>query len=60
MKATPSVILSQPPQVLGAQYLYTLGTADGLARSLSKQEKYAEAETMQRELLAAQQRVLGN
>ena len=52
-------VLAVQQRVLGAQHPFTLGTANGLASSLSDQGKPEEAEKMQREVLAAQERALG-
>jgi hypothetical protein len=46
-------------RVLGPEHPQTLSNASNLAAFLSEQGKYAEAEVMQRELLAVQKRVLG-
>ncbi len=46
-------------RVLGAEHPETLTSANNLAMSLSDQGKYAEAEQIQREVLAVRKRVLG-
>ena len=46
-------------RVLGDEHPDTLNTAGNLALSCSEQGKYAEAEALQREVLAVQKRVLG-
>jgi hypothetical protein len=46
-------------RVLGEEHPDTLTTAANLANSLSRQGRHAEAETMQREVLAVRKRVLG-
>ena len=52
-------MLSAEPRVLRSEHPGTLLTAGNLARTLSDQGKYAEADKMQREVLVAKQRKLG-
>ena len=46
-------------RLLGAEHPQTLTSANNLAMSLSNQGKYADAETIQREVLGVTKRVLG-
>ena len=52
-------VLAVRKRVLGAEHPATLTTAHTLPTSLSRQGKHAEAEEMQRAVLAVRKRVLG-